>query len=191
MADGCIYNDGNKNKGKLSMSIKKEDRELLESIALKMNLPISIVKDRKNINMSEMSIYNINIYNALTSLGVMEHKSLKLKWIPILIEYERDFIKGYFDGDGSVSIAQNGNHRKLRIQFLRTEDFSNGISETILKSTGVESAVPKDTQTNIKSLRYTSNKAKKVLEWMYKDIDESLYLERKYIRYKDFINKNS
>lgn len=189
-ADGNLYNDNYRNKGKVSISLATEDRQLLEDIALGMETDIGVVKDRSTCKQSELTVYNMEIYNDLIQLGLSERKSLTLKWLSnVPEEYQKDFLRGYFDGDGSLTFQQQSkNSKKVVIQFLGTDDFLKGISKTIENHLGIKYKDSERTQTKIKCLRYRTKQARDILEWMYEGSHESLYMIRKRDRYYDYKN---
>lgn len=184
-ADGFIYNDGYKNKGKLGISIHLQDKELLIKIAECLSLDDSIVKKRKNTKLCEMSIYNLEIYHDLIALGVMESKSLKLEWINVPKEFRRDFIRGYFDGDGSITIqsTKNSTYKKPTIQFLGTSNFLNGIAKVFEEELNIPFKNPENTKTNINCLRYRTKQARTIMDYLYDDVNNTLYLSRKKEKY--------
>lgn len=184
-ADGCIYN-GNRNSGKISITLHTKDRYLLEQIALEVKTDIGVVHDRSDCKCSEMVIYNKEMYNDLIKLGLSPNKSLTLSWINELPnDLLSHFIRGYFDGDGSITLSkQSKNSYKVVIQFLGTFDFLTNISNVFEKELGIASKIPEKTQTKISCLRYRTKQARDILDWMYKDVKEdSLYLKRKYNKY--------
>lgn len=195
-ADGFVYNDGYKNKGKLGMSIHLQDKELLIKIVKCLSLDDSIVKERKNSKMCEFSIYNLEIYYDLIALGVMESKSLKLKWINVPKQFRRDFIRGYFDGDGSITIqnAKNSTYKKPTIQFLGTSDFLNGIAKVFEEELNIPFKNPEKTKTKINCLRYRTKQARIIMDYLYDGVSNTLYLSRKkekYDKYKKEVQRLS
>lgn len=94
---------------------------------------------------------------------------------------KRHFVRGYFDGDGCVSIPKN--ICKINFSFVGNYNFLNGIREY------VESNIPNFEITLSKcnhSDVYTINKSgrfivQKFLEWLYDD--STIYLQRKYNKY--------
>ncbi len=107
MADGCISS----NLKYVILGVKYSDKEWVEQFVkyLKGNMKVNKVKTntvskegnllysaRLNISCKEMAI-------DLSQYGVIPRKSCK-EIIPDIEEkYIRDFIRGYFDGDGSIS----------------------------------------------------------------------------------------
>lgn len=184
-ADGNIYDDGYRNKGKISISLCKNDRALLEQIAIEIGTDIGAVKDRSNCNQSDLTIYNIEMYKDLVELGITERKSLTLLWLKNIPEDKvSHFLRGYYDGDGSITLAkQSKNSYKAVIQFLGTKDFLQNISKEIEKHVGIKKKEPESTQTRIMCLRYRTRQARDILDWMYEGSEDSFYMSRKYEKY--------
>lgn len=188
-ADGTVYSDGRKNNGKIMISLKKSDRKLLEEIALELGLDSGAVHDRNSCNMAELVFYDKDAYECLAEIGVKDRKSLSLNWIDVPEEYVSHFVRGYFDGDGSIILSKSGNYVKPIVQFLGTEHFLYGLTKTIDKILGVGTKNINATKTRIKCLRYVCAQAVEVLCWMYEDIQGKLYLPRKYDKFASYMKK--
>lgn len=186
-SDGNLYNGKNK-RHKISISLHSKDRNLLVDIN-KLICNTEIVYDRKSTNMSELVIYDENIYNIIKSFNINENKSLNLEFPNIPEKYLKDFIRGYFDGDGSLSISKDekSNYKKLTIQFLGTSPFLEELTRIIDRKFNFGIKNVNNTKTKIKSLRYFTKQARVILEWLYDT--ESLKLERKYLKFKDYMNE--
>lgn len=80
----------------------KRDLYLLENIRSKMesNYPISFIN---GTNCYSFTINSKKIYEDIIKLGGSERKSLTVKFPDVPKEYLPDFIRGYFDGDGTIS----------------------------------------------------------------------------------------
>lgn len=181
-ADGNLFNDYHKNKFKVSISQNSKDIKLLNDVN-DLICETNLVHTRKNVNLSELSFYNETIYNEIKKYKITENKSLTLKFPDnIPSKYIHDFIRGYFDGDGSLSI---GKYNKLTIQFLGTRDFLDGIVKIINNKFGFSYKNINDTKTNIKCLRYFTKEARTIMRWLYKD-KNCLKLKRKYNKFKNY-----
>jgi hypothetical protein len=93
-ADGCI-----KGGNRFTISQHKDDRYLLEKILISMesNYKISIYK-----NMATLNICSRDIVEDIKSLGGTERKSLCCKMPFVPSEYLPDFVRGLWDGDGTI-----------------------------------------------------------------------------------------
>lgn len=123
---GFIYADGNIAGNRLRIEIKDDDKYLLEELNKDLESNNKICID-KRINMyNGYTINKSNVYigycsdklvNDLNKLGVVPNKTFKLNKMPnIDIKLLKHFIRGYFDGDGTV-YNDNKNHHDNRSIF--------------------------------------------------------------------------
>lgn len=95
-ADGCIYG------GKMfDITIHKKDKYILKKIAEELDYQGNLF-DYVDRQASRLNFSCKVIYNDLINLGGTERKSLTLKFPNVPDEFLPDFIRGYFDGDGSI-----------------------------------------------------------------------------------------
>jgi len=127
---GLIYTDGNlhirKEKSGYelgTLSFGQKDKELVEKFLKLMDCDAQIrFKERKefeNTTAGELyyfAIGNNDISNDLEKLGITPNKSLEMKFPEIPEECFRDFVRGLFDGDGSVYL--DNKIMALRIKLL-------------------------------------------------------------------------
>lgn len=131
-ADGCNI----MNKSTVAMSLEEKDKEILEKIRFEIGserklefIEQSKRKDKNNNyhykDMWRLLLFSSHICKALDNLGMMPNKSLKLKFPKWLNKnLYSHFIRGYFDGDGSLSLYQkpNGKYQAL-LTLTSTNDF--------------------------------------------------------------------
>ncbi len=85
------------------------DRSLIEKIKNSLGSSHKIVIVPASGNKKEKYILRIGshkIYNDLERLGLHPRKSLDMEFPLISYRFLSDFVRGYFDGDGCVSIAK-------------------------------------------------------------------------------------
>ena len=101
----------------------------------------------------------------------------------------KHFIRGYFDGDGSIS---KGNRRGTLVTITSTERFCQAISDIVAKeikiNSGIYDASSHNGITKVFSLS-GNNVCKKFLDWLYED--STIYLQRKHDRYIEYYNLNN
>ncbi len=109
---GFFAADGNmlKNKrGAHFIEFQSIDKEIINKIrkVLKTNLMIGEYQsEHKNYNKRyRLQIGSKEIFNDLLKLDMTPSKSLTLKMPKIPDKYFSHFVRGYFDGDGNVSIS--------------------------------------------------------------------------------------
>ena len=174
-ADGCISNTSGGYY--FSIKLKQSDKYLLKDILTDMESEHKIYN--KSDGSCEINFSCKEIYNDIISIGGMENKSLILKLPHIPNEYVSHFIRGYFDGDGSLNNRHTG-------YLIGTFEFCNSVKD-ILNNNGIEisSIKQKHPENGVDNNCYClnifkQNEFKKFEEFMYKDVDEhTLYLKRK------------
>jgi hypothetical protein len=108
----------------------------------------------------------------LISLGCTPNKSLTVVFPDIPKELEHHFIRGYFDGDGTV-----WNHReKPNTEIIGTKEMVSAIVDKV--------GLPHLTWTahgKARGMKFSAGLSKKLFDYMYEDA--TVYLERKYNKF--------
>lgn len=104
MSDGYIQS--NLYNKEIGIALKESDKYILD----KLNSYISPNKTVSKYKASyKWKVISPEMYNDLTQYGITENKShTEFIYPNIPKEYDRDFIRGYFDGDGCISIKSTG-----------------------------------------------------------------------------------
>ncbi len=113
---GFIYADGNVYKNNLTICIKKDDIEILNFIKNELNYGGIIKINDKYI---KLTITSSKITNDLRNLGVIQNKTYLSKSLPKIDNlYFPDFLRGLFDGDGSIySNKKENRQREYTVNF--------------------------------------------------------------------------
>lgn len=198
-ADGALVK-ANPSSTSLTITIKYEDREVLEFIKseigseapLKEIIRPSSFDPNKNIHHIRYTNSNRELIQGIMNYGIGYNKSLSMGNVLSRIPYDyRDaFIIGYFDGDGSVSV-RNGlypNDRgclckdnSLYIQIRGTESFFIGICEHL----NIDSSHIRK-HDSIPVLAFASKKDTARFYKCYKHLP--FYLKRKHNKFLEKIN---
>lgn len=194
-ADGCNI----MNKSTIAMSLEEKDREILEKIRLEIGserelefIEQSKRKDKDNNyhykDMWRLLLFSSHMCKALEKLGMMPNKSLQLKFPEWLNEdLYSHFIRGYFDGDGSLYMYQKKNGKyQPTLTITSTKDFCERCLEILRNKTGVGGGIYDSSSHNgiTKVLSIGGFvQLDKLLNWLYKDAD--LYMKRKYDIYNN------
>lgn len=107
-SDGCVYNKKKNYQNAqniLKVTIQKDDEEILNFFKkeLDTNKPISYLK-RENFEYATLEIVSDKIFNDLELHNIVPNKTYINSWATLENEQFRpDFIRGYFDGDGSIT----------------------------------------------------------------------------------------
>lgn len=176
-ADGCISDNGS-----LELGIK--DKEHLDKFKsfLKSKNPIR-TKHYKQYTSYSLMNKSKHLRDILISYGCTPRKSLTLKFPDMRIFQDSSlvipFIRGVFDGDGSIGIDKYRNCTKPypRVNIIGTQD----IVTNCLKYTNIENLVTKYGNGNYYQTNFSHTKAMLFLNTIYKDAN--VYLDRKYNKY--------
>lgn len=190
---GMIFADGNNycvpGKNALTIVLQEEDKDVLERIRqeIEYDAPLHFgnMKKKKAVyhNTYRLVICDEYMCNQLLKLGVVNNKSLKIKFPNYISEdLLPHFIRGYFDGDGSV--YYDDKRFKAGTSLCGTYDFVSHVSD-ILHKMGIKNHIyhPKQCgNSDTYVMNTTGNKSSYAfLTWMYKDAD--IKMERKYNKY--------
>lgn len=186
---GFLYADGyiNIKNNHVELTLKKSDLQILESIKniiFNKERPLIPIKNGKYLR---LSISSRRIVNDLYKLGCIQKKTFLLKFPKIKKSLIRHFIRGYFDGDGSVYIQKN----VLNISILGTIDLLNKMQEIFItklnfNKTELDERHP-ERKTNIRSLRYGGNV---IMNRFYHYIydDSKIFLKRKRSKFESILS---
>lgn len=194
---GFIYADGSHNCKRYSLNIclKKEDDYILKEFYkdINCNREIAYVTNKQyNREYAYAYVQHPHMSKTLIEKGVPPDKSFKITFpsddiVPQI--YKKDFIRGYFDGDGGISIPNN--FSKVSIKFVGNYNFINQLNQYLIDNVPcyLGSSFYKVKNSDIyvisKGGRY---KVESFLNWLYKD--SSIHLMRKYNKYIQLLEYN-
>lgn len=133
------------------------------------------------------SIVNKHLWTSLNNLGCIPQKSLILRFPEEEIFKSKDlirhFIRGYFDGDGSLGVYPTKYKTPhFSCSVLGTEHFLSGIMNYIDIEYKLEQKESHSEETYCFQL--TSHRSRKFLDYIYQNCN--IYLNRKYEKYLEF-----
>jgi len=176
MSDGCLMTKGEQRL----IAIVMNDLEILERVHALMQCKRKIYKQNKS---NKILYWNENAVEFLEGFGLKERKSLTKRYpTNIPAQYQRDFIRGYFDGNGSAVVYRAHNSRYYgRILICSgSKDFLDVLQLT-LEENNIASTVRKDKKIG-SSWKIDISKLKeekKFIDFIYYQ-DVELFLERKF-----------
>lgn len=185
-ADGCIADNNT-----LKLCLHYDDTAHIQKLKDFLASTNAITSNITKYYRSEINIKSDQICNDLkANFNLTPRKSYTYEFPQALITspYLRDFIRGYFDGDGCISESfSNVNSRTATLYTTVTGsgvfiDYLHSLLGDKLEITGTVQT--KDN--NIKVIKYCTNDSFVFLDYMYKDCDN--YLDRKYSLYKNLSN---
>lgn len=193
-ADGCIHRTKNTRQDMIIIVLEDNDTELLEKLnqCLHCNKPLRHFTKTNGKSYVRFEISSNVMSNDLAQYGIIPQKTYRYIF-PDNIDkkYYRDFIRGFFDGDGTISknIEQNTLY-KTNIGFAGYAKNLKRIQE-VLQEQGIPSTFTEDkreygSEDTFGFLALTSKIDKvKFLHYIYDD--SQIYLQRKYLLAQRFI----
>ena len=183
-ADGCVHF----NNYEISVNITdKEHIEKFKAAIKAFNHNITEIQDKRFQNaktLYQFSIRDKQLHQDLIKWGCIPQKSLLINKIPnIPRDYVSHFLRGYFDGDGSLHYLRGTNN--YRISFVGTKDFLNDIQKELQTNVSLQS--------NIAGKAYVLQIAgrrqiERILNYLYNNSKENNRLNRKYQKYLDCLD---
>jgi len=184
---GLLIADGYNSENSVEIALKEEDKHILEIFANFVNYTglIRFLKKRlkNHENKYRLRLNSVKMCKDLANLGCIRAKSHCAYFPDIPEEFHSHFIRGVFDGDGSVYINQkHKNSNTLRITFTGNDKLILKIQEILIKNCNLPKTkiyyVNKKVN-NICNLSYGGNRAiTKIRNYMYKNCN-FLYIKRK------------
>jgi len=178
---GFIYSDGNLGNQLDHFSISQKELEILYKIRDLMSSEHKIDR-QNNQELYTFTIGNKVMVNDLVMLGLTPNKSLDVQFPVLPKDLYRHFIRGYFDGDGSIFLAKDG----WRVNFVSgSKNFMHSL-ERVLNEDGGLSKRPiynYAAKLNSHQIIYLKMEDLKALHnYMYSDsvLESGAYLSRKY-----------
>lgn len=197
---GLLAADGYITDEKIELCLATKDKNIIKKIR-DIVCPDKKLRVKKNkgsgsivlkLDNREMATHFKKKFSMKSNL---KHKEMVFPKIPK--KYLKDFVRGYFDGDGTVDTTKGyqtvQGKKKIyigpRIRILGNEGFLTTMLEEIRKQVPNKTfAVNKKGKENVYVITYNFSVASAILDWMY-DTESELFLERKYDKYQQVCNK--
>lgn len=205
---GLIYSDGNMRNGDytskkdgrtrrrnlLSLVLQEEDKEILEKVKEEMGYggvihtrPSQISGRFTGKNHCELKMNSEEMIGDLKKIGLTERKSLTKEFPNIPEEYELDFIRGYFDGNGSVgrqyptnSMGKRTETCQIRVRICSgSEEFLSVLKDKLIKYELKDKKISAGKGRTIFEVCYSTKESLILYDLIYKN-KESMKLSRKY-----------
>ncbi len=194
-ADGSLE-DSPYIRGKY-LRVSSIDRASIENIKKALASEHTIVEskpdDPKRQIQYMLRIGDKKIYNDLMKRGVYPRKSLTLAFPNIPKNFLADFVRGYFDGDGCVTIERGiGTHGQVILKRLATiftcgcRKFLVDLENKLEKSANMSTMKIYPNQRAFQ-LRFSTLDSYKLFKFMYEDA-EGLFLQRKYDIFREYLS---
>lgn len=196
---GLLYADGcnMENRNSIKICLQEQDKEILDKFnkALESNNSLKFIKKTKESHQNQYSLEVVNKHMSkkLAELGCVQAKSLILKFpteeqVPNYLI--RHFIRGYFDGDGSISFYKDErkcNSYRLTINIVGTKYFLEKQYEIIKKELNINccfrARFPERNNSTTGLYISGGKQCRKFMNWLYEDA--TIWINRKWNKFKE------
>ncbi len=168
----------------------------LQKLAKLVELPIEKVEfgaDSEGYETCKIALYSKHFCTKMTELGCMRAKSFKIefpKWLDKNL-YSH-FVRGMFDGDGSLKV--NKNTGEWAWNLVSTESCCIDLANIFKDELNLNIDYGNISKTGNNTCNLVTNGHRKIrilLDWLYKDSDETMRLDRKYEKYQTFLSSQN
>jgi hypothetical protein len=182
---GWLITDGHVNEKSVDITLQSQDVDVLSKVKRLMNFTGDLY-DRKTHK--TLRIYNRNLVKSVYALGLPEKdKTFTCRFPNIPNEFKWDFLRGAFEGDGSVSVSKG---KDLKVSICgASQDLMVGIQE-FLESHSVNTRADRSDNGFIHLHATSLADSLRWLYLMYNDTTVSERLDRKFAKYLSFINED-
>ena len=183
-ADGCLVNDGR------HLNMTSKDTEIIDIVRniIKIKSEPSVKIGGYGTSAYHLSFSNVSLYDFFIEAGLTPKKSLTILEVKIPKEYYFDFLRGYFDGDGTVYGYWD---KRWKSSFMYYVNFCSGskvflewIQATNVLYAGTKGIIKKGVRSYI--LSYAKTDSLNLYRQMYADADAPK-LTRKYNKFVAFL----
>lgn len=186
VADGCISVSKERKKHPFRLNITSKEKEHLERIKKALGSEHKISKKSGgNIKVAyQLQIRNPVICEDLIALRVVPRKTYNLGPIKVPDKYFPDFVRGFFDGDGSVYIYKVNRTSQIKVGFVSASlPFITHFNKNLCKAIGtplktIHKAKHKRRKIPIYYINFYIDDCEKLAKFMYGS-NPKLYLPRK------------
>lgn len=176
---GLLFADGNLCKNRIKLQLQEKDKKLILDIATLLGIELSYIFKQRSKQFGTFSygfcVCRRDVVKRLNELGLTPRKSKTMLFPYVPHQYLRHFIRGYFDGDGSVSISTN----QLHVQFsCGSISFTERLKEVLSNELNHDVKIHVDRRTINYNVNFHSTRLGRIF-YSYLYTDCSIYLSRK------------
>ncbi|MFM2010726.1 MAG: hypothetical protein RLZZ479_1117 [Bacteroidota bacterium] len=184
-ADGYVrkrkqFNGKHNQGGVVGISLKNGDEYLLEKLIIDLESTYKLTKQIKDEFLSyKLEVNSSKMVDDLINLGCVLNKSLILRPPNLENKFIPHFIRGYFDGDGSIG-KYNG---RLKFSLLGTNEVLSWILSYFINR-GMNTTPKISKKKNIYALQVNSKQDIELIENILYNSSNNYYLKRKKEKFK-------
>jgi hypothetical protein len=183
-ADGCVLDKSNCLEIDLQASDIGQLNKFKASVLFKGDIKIktNILKG-KTYGACRIRLFSGKLKSDLIKLGCTPRKSLTIKYPNIDPKYNNHFIRGYFDGDGSVYSYLKSGKETPCISIIGTFEFLSKVQNIFIDEANLREVKLYNQKVTVWEYKKAHNQALKVLHYLYDG--SSIYLDRKFEKFME------
>ena len=183
---GWIYSDGNIDNGD-RIRIGTKDKYILQNIQGMMNSTHKLAINKRT-GVYQLELTSTQMYKNLYKFGLHPNKSKTINFPKVPEKYLRHFVRGVFEGDGSVWI-NNKREYILCAFYSGSNKFLEGLNLALSKNTKLPTRNVRHRVMELGTcdeLRYAGYSCYELFNYMYKDVPDYMVLKRKYEKFDNY-----
>lgn len=187
---GFLYADGNVSNTKNEVGITLQSSDIKHLYKFKTFLKSSKIPTlnvSEKYNRCRFSVSNQHFKESLIKHGCFPQKSLILKKPSLDCVYIKDFIRGYFDGDGCLTYSYTNPYKSEKItiscKIVGTFDFLTWI-KSVLEKELIIGNISKCKNKKLFEISFSKKNSLSFVNYIYNNCN--VYLDRKYKRFLFF-----
>ena len=189
LTDGCV--DNSRGNGRIRLALQKQDVEILEKIKKILGVETKLYEDKRGNGMYSLEFSSKKIFEDLQKYSIIPNKTYNTTNLPTNIpnEFIIDFLRGMFDGDGTLTYSDD---KSRDVTFRLSSHFESICYDYQIL---IDKLIGKTEHNKIFCAKDVWNCAWRgykqvlsILDILYKDAD--LYLDRKYQKYLELKQRN-
>jgi intein/homing endonuclease len=192
-AIGLIVSDGNVARNGRTITFASKDIDQIENFlkALKISNSIGIVNKGLKNQTYRAQISDVYFWNFLETIGIHPNKSKTIGCVVIPKDFFFDFIRGVFDGDGSIYSYIDTRWKGSLMFYISfasgSNDFIQWMQTEIQNQIHIKGHITKPSGRNsVYQLRYAKQESLRLLEKMYEK-EGTISLSRKRLKIKKIL----
>ena len=191
---GLITADGNLSNDKRHMTLVSNDIQLLKTFKKILKLKNKIAAKKSGYTGERNSYYvqfgDVVLYKWFQKIGLMSNKTKRLKKLKIPQKYFFDFVRGYFDGDGSCNSYWDQRWHSSFMFYTKfcsaNKDYIAWLRLRLKKLLDISGHLSRPTGRTTYQLKYAKRESKILLSKMYHRKNVPC-LQRKYKKLKNIL----
>lgn len=200
---GFIMADGYNHESKTCVVIRlqEEDKELLEKLKKELEYTGPIYTFHRTTNTNklcksycELNLASPHFSESLTKIGCTQGKTYTLKLPKLSQNLKQHFVRGYFDGDGCLSITPRKDRtptsKSYQFNIVGKENVVIAIKDFLRQNVELTNTTVAKRKNGIAVIHWGGkNMVTKIMNFLYKDA--TIYMERKHNKYLELIGNSA